>query len=90
MRLAAAGLALLAALGSHAAAQTPETAGEFWPAADIHAQLGSNLRLLGFAGLKRARTFLINRGISEPGSDTSGSASRGRISKTSTRTRKAS
>jgi hypothetical protein len=57
MRLAAAGLAILAALASHAAGQTPETAGEFWPAADIHAQFRDNLRLEGFGGLKKGEDF---------------------------------
>jgi hypothetical protein len=62
VKLAAAGLAVLAAVASHAAAQTPETAGEFWPALDIHNQLGSDVRLLGFAGLKKGEDFPYQQG----------------------------
>jgi hypothetical protein len=47
----------MAALASHAAGQAPETAGEFWPAADFHAQLQSNLRVLTFGGLKAGEDF---------------------------------
>jgi len=37
-----------------AGAQTPQTtAGEFWPAVDVHDQLLSNVRLLGFGELKK-------------------------------------
>jgi hypothetical protein len=44
---------LLASLVPTAAAQTPETAGAFWPTLDLHAQLASNIRLLAFGESKK-------------------------------------
>ncbi len=52
-----AGVALLACLSARASGQTPETAREFWPTVDIHAQLGSNVRLLTFGGLEKGADF---------------------------------
>jgi hypothetical protein len=57
VRPVAGGLAVLAVLVSQAAGQTPETAGEFWPAVDVHTQFPSHLRLLTLAGLKKGEDF---------------------------------
>jgi opacity protein-like surface antigen len=62
VRSVAAALAVLAALASHAAGQTPETAGEFWPTVDVHAQLTPNLRALVFGGLKKGEDFPYQQG----------------------------
>src|SRR5215472_6314010 len=46
-------LCLFVSICRSGSAQQPETSGEFWPAIDAHFQFQDNLRLLGFAGLKR-------------------------------------
>jgi hypothetical protein len=50
---AAAATLFLVLLAPGAAAETPETAGAFWPTIDLHAQLRSNIRLLAFGELKK-------------------------------------
>ena len=40
-----------------AGAQTTETAGEFWPGVDVHAQLRSNFRVLAWSELKKGEDF---------------------------------
>jgi hypothetical protein len=58
----AAGIVLLAVLDASAAGQTSQTTGEFWPAVDVHGQLGPNLRLLGWAELKEGEDFPYQQG----------------------------
>jgi len=48
---------LASALGAPALAQTPESSGAFWPTADLHLQLSSNLRALVFAESKTDQDF---------------------------------
>jgi len=57
IRRIVAGLALFATLRVRVAGQTSETAGEFWPTTNFHAQLSSNLRLLAFGGLEKGAEF---------------------------------
>lgn len=53
----AAELALLAGPAPRASGQSSGTAGEFWPAVDVHTQFPSDFRLLTFAGLKNGEDF---------------------------------
>ncbi len=57
IRAILAGAALFACLGARVSGQTPETAGEFWPTIDIHAQLRSDVRLLAIGGLESGEDF---------------------------------
>ena len=59
---AGAALVLVALAVAEVSAQTSETAGEFWPALDAHAQVGSNVRLLGWGELKKGEDFPYQQG----------------------------
>ena len=55
MREALVGFVLV--LACTAASAQSQTAGEFWPAADVHVQFPDNWRMLAFTGLKKGEDF---------------------------------